>query len=46
MKKAMRQMISMRVSGFVAIVEYAETLHIRKWKKLQQFVFFPGLWRK
>ena len=44
MKKAIRQMTSTRVSGFVAIAEYAENCISENEKKLQQLMFFPGLW--
>ena len=43
-RKAIMQMISMRVSWFVAIADYAENC-ISGMEKLQWLMFFPGLWR-
>ena len=40
--KAIMQMMSMRVSWFVAIADYAENCIS---EKLQWLMFFPGLWR-
>ena len=42
-RKAIMQIISTRVSWFVAIGGYAENC-ISGMEKLQQLMFFPGLW--